>query len=284
MSTITKVLRDAFGEANSPKLEKRAANSYAWKTVQTAKIQLNVLATSFGGLQANVSSFRHFNTQIVPVLKVITEGTVVSRFALPGLVKAYTKLTDVSDCTEFLTDAKYFFNNAVIKDFVDSGIGSFKFKEIKFNKVLSIIAASCGAIANVTNTIELMRVWGDYHLKFLGNFGNFVARIPVYGAKPFALAGRVTVSGVCSGTLCASFFFAAVKSHIEIRALEKVPLEERTSKGELEKAYDSRNTSLAKFALYTTSLILGATNVYLIGLLGTAAFITSYREKSKAAA
>lgn len=270
MSSISKTLSIAFGETYSPKLSKKATKSYAWKTVQIGKSHLDRLAASFSGIHENIAWSRHVNSQVVPMAKVIFEHTAVSRFALPGLVKAFTMATDVSDFTEFLGDSKYFFN------------GSFK-SDLRDTKVLSIVINTCGAIANVTNTLELVRAWGNHELAFLGKFGHSLAKISVYGAKPLALVGRVTVSGLCSVTLCSTFFFLAIKAHRDVKQLEKTLQKDSSNQSlqnDLIKAQNKLITAVAKFALYTPMLIFGVSNVFVLGALGTWAFVATYREKT----
>lgn len=222
-----------------------------------------------GGINGFIGSTRHLHAQVLPALKVLTEGTRFSRLALPGLAEGFLWAINVSDFFEFIGDTNYVLNGGLSHD-------------VSEGRFFAVLTHACGATADVTNTIELIREWGGHQLSFLGQFGNSVASFSVYGSKPFAFAAGVSVSGVCSFTLCSLFFFNAIDSYRKMgREQKKVDAAENN-------AYAAKHTakkdeamrtlwmSGAKCALYTTLLGLQVSNVFVLGALGSLAFATAF--------
>lgn len=261
------------GQQNAKRIElvNLAKNSWGWTFVLEFTDKYAKINALFSGSHKDVSCYRHIEAQIIPMICKLVEGTRISRLALPALPGIMKAAVDFSDFTEFLGDGFYVLQGGLIAD-------------IRNEDWYSISSRFTGSVANITNTVELVREWGGSQLEFLGKFGNYIASLSAYGVKPLALVGRVTVSGLCNATLCTTFAISGWRAQIKINELQREILN-NLNKNEADKVklaglVVERNLCVGKFLLYGALFGLHVTNPYIKGILGTGAFIVAWNYKT----
>jgi hypothetical protein len=175
--------------------------TYVHAPKEALEVTSNFLRMSFGEL---VSCMRHIPAQILPAIGWAFECTGT----LAGLTNTLEGMVNASDFVEFVNDINFWVNGDAAKVYAKSAW-------------IEMSACVCGTMANVTNTVELLRIWGMASFAFLGDAATTIGSFTIYGSyfeegvRPFAVIADWTVSGVCTTTLVFCYIFLNIKANNE---------------------------------------------------------------------